>query len=188
MQIVEVAQVALEHFPSAYQSRMIAIAGAESGFDPLASGDRLDSFSAETQPAYAPYAVNGYLSFGLWQIFLGVHTPRIQAMSGYVDGPDLVRWLQEPRNNAKAAASILADQGLGAWSTFNNASWQRYEIEASAALSTAIEENNALQRRPFVAVSFNGLTVHLDRADGSFEGRRLTGAAVLGDWIRFELG
>jgi len=188
MDIVEIADIALDAFPSAYQSRMIAIAGAESGFDPLASGDRLDSFAPGTQPAYEPYAVNGYLSFGLWQIFLGVHHPRIQGLSGYTDGPDLVRWLQDPRNNAKAAATILADQGLGAWSTYNNAAWRDFEIEASAALSTAIEKANRQQRGSFVAVSFNGSTVHLDRADGTYEERRLTDAALYGDWIRFNLG
>jgi len=187
MDINDLADICIDAFPAAYQSRMLAIAGAESGFDPLASGDRLDSFAPGTQPAYEPYAVNGYLSFGLWQIFLGVHTPRIQGLSGYTDGPDLVRWLQDPANNAKAAATILADQGLGAWSVYNNGRWQDFEIEASAALSGAIERANRQQRGPYVAVSFNGTIVHLDRADGTFEERKLATASIHGPWIRFEL-
>jgi len=187
MGIAEIAVAALAAFPPDKVEIMVAIAGAESSYVDGAKGDYLSSFPPPLQERYRVYAFAGALSFGPWQVFLGVHTPLVQALSQKTDPNDYVPWLLEPENNARVAAVILANQGLEAWSTYNNAAYLEWEIEASHAVAVARANADAGDTKPIAAVSFNGSLVHLDHPDGSFTPRQIGFASIHGDWIRFDL-
>ena len=73
MSVADAALHALFQWPREEAEVMVAIAGAESNWYNGAQGDALSSFPADQQARYAPYDCGGYLSFGLWQIFQGVH-------------------------------------------------------------------------------------------------------------------
>lgn len=185
--IDQIAFAAVNAFPPEKQIRMVAIAGAESGFDPAARGDRLDSFPPNLRSRYEPFAVDGFLSFGAWQIFLGVHSDRVRILSGLESQAELAEWLSVPHNNARAAATILADQGFEAWSTYNIASYLPFEIEASAAVTKALEQIRNIEPFPYVAVSLNGNVLHFDRPDGTFHEVEINKVGVFQPWLRFEL-
>lgn len=187
MSIEDATNAAIDWFPSADRLTMIAIAGAESNWNPTAEGDRLDSFSPEAQARYAPFAFGGYLSFGYWQIFLGVHTDLVRLQSGLKTPGELATWLMNGSNNARVAATILASQGKEAWSTYNDAQYLSRETEASAALAAAIKADPANPAATIVAVSFNGTKIHLDHQDGSFDEYSVTDARYFSPWLRMEV-
>jgi len=185
--IDEVARAALKAFPHEKVEIMVAIAGAESAYRLDARGDALASFAPEAQLKYEAMAWGGYLSFGPWQIFLGVHSQRVARLSGLSSQGALAIWLFDADNCAKVAAEILAEQGLEAWSTYSNGQYLQFEIEASAAVARADNSNAERPSKEIAAVSFSGSAVHLDRADGSFEERRVIESHVFGPWLRFDL-
>lgn len=188
MTLETIARAAVENFPPDKQEIMVAIAGAESDFVASAQGDRLDSFGQDSQERYAPFAWGGFLSFGPWQIFLGVHTPLVQQLSGLTTPGALAIWLFDPANCARVAAKILESQGLEAWSTYNDGQYRQYEIEASAAVTRARSANVSHAPTEVTAISFSGKRVHLDFPDGQFEERTLKEGYPAGEWLRFELG
>lgn len=103
---------------------MVAIAGAESHWDPTAQGDYgLD-------PGYG--LCHGYSSWGLWQIH-NVHAGYLTQVSGTGSPCGWAAWLFNPGNNAQAAASVYRSQGLSAWTTYTNGAWLRYLPAATAA-------------------------------------------------------
>jgi len=108
---------------------LTAICIAESGGDPRAQGDNVRDLNGR----FDRFACDGWLSFGLGQIFLGVHTPMIQAMSGLDQPCQLAEWLKDPDNNFRAIAAVNANQGLSAWSVYNNGAYERYLESAEAA-------------------------------------------------------
>jgi len=108
---------------------LTAICIAESGGDPRAQGDNVRDLNGR----FDRFACDGWLSFGLGQIFLGVHTPMIQAMSGLEHPCQLAEWLKDPDNNFRAIAAVNANQGLSAWSVYNNDAYTRYLDDAEAA-------------------------------------------------------
>jgi len=110
-------------------STMTAIAMAESAGDNEAAGDP----AAGLLQVYAPYACNGKLSFGLWQIFLGVHHQMIRNMSGVANPCAQAQWLYDVQNNARAASAVLANQGYGAWSTYTAGVYKQFLPEAFMA-------------------------------------------------------
>jgi len=187
MQIEDAAIAAVKHFPQERQEIMVAIGGAESNWNPTAEGDRLDSFSPIRQESYREFAFGGYLSFGIWQIFLGVHTPRVRKLSGLSSPGELAAWLMVPDNNARVAAEILQEQGLEAWSTYSNGQYLQRAIEAGYAVEQARKAALSNGRSAIVAVSVRESTVHLDYADGGFDERTITNAFGIGGWWRFEL-
>lgn len=95
---------------------MVAIAGAESSWDPTAVGDY--GLGGPTCPRYGSGT-----SFGLWQIH-NVHAAYIAQQAGSSDPCVWIPWLFNPANNAAVAASVYRSQGFGAWTTYNNGAWQ----------------------------------------------------------------
>lgn len=187
MSIDDCAVAAVATFGDANVARMVAIAGAESGYEPDARGDSLDSFSPRNQQLYSQYAWEGHLSFGYWQIFLGVHTQLVRNLSGLSRPDELANWLFDGRNNARAAAEIFNGQGFSAWSTYNNAAYLDFEIEASAAIARVRGAQPAHSWSGVTAVSFDGLKVHLDFIDGTFEERHVSDYKLIAPWVRIEL-
>lgn len=140
LSIQECARLAIENWGPEEAPTMVAIAGAESGWNPAATGDHLSLFSPAQQTAYAPFACHENLSHGYWQIFLGVHTPMIRSMS-QLDSPcELADWLHIGTNNARAAAAIKANAGgNNPWSTYNNGGYEQFMEQAREAVLNEIQ-------------------------------------------------
>jgi len=179
---------ALAVFDAADVATMVAIAGSESKYQADARGDALASFSPDAQANYSQYAWEGHLSFGYWQIFLGVHTQLVRNLSGLSRPDELALWLFDGINCARAAREIKASQGFEAWSTYNNAAYRDFVIEASASISRVVGSIFSPPPSSYVAISFDGFKVHLDKADGSFEELEVKDAHIIGTWLRLEVG
>jgi len=185
MTISEAAVAAIHHFSVSDAPTMVAIAGGESAWNPRAAGDDISIFTPTLQQRYAPYAVEGKLSHGLWQIFLPVHANMVRTLSGKAEPKELAEWLYNPENCAQAAQLILDSQGLTAWSVYNNGSYREYENEANAAVTVARKVTQPLDMRQIVAISIAPPLVHIDLADGSYILTELGEIDAYGPWIRF---
>jgi Lysozyme like domain len=87
---------------------LAAVAGGESGYN---------------THAHNPNAATGDDSYGLWQInMLGSMGPARRKSFGIASNEELFN----PDTNARAAVSILRNQGLGAWSVYKNGSYRKY--------------------------------------------------------------
>jgi len=137
MSIEECARVAVAWFPESSQVTMVAIAGGESNYNPAAAGDPLRIFTPSLQNFYAPWACNDMLSFGYWQVFLGVHHAMIQTMSGASTPCEMAAWLSNPDNNGRAAAAVLVNQGFDAWTVYQNGNYHGFMEQARQAVDAA---------------------------------------------------
>ena len=106
---------------------MVAIAGAESNWDPQALGD---------YGLGGPTCGNSSTSWGLWQIH-NVHSAYLARVTGSPNPCTWVQWLMDPLNNAKAAEDIYQSQGLAAWSTYSSGAWAGYIGAAQSAVQAA---------------------------------------------------
>ena len=123
---------------------MVAIAGAESGWDARCAGDGgLRGPSCAGLAAGRP--VPAATSFGLWQIHT-VHGGLLRAAAGSDDACAWAEWLYDPLHNAQAAAAILGagTAGLRNWTSWGNARtpwaqgegpYRRFLAQAAAALA-----------------------------------------------------
>jgi len=144
MTVEQIAVLAYEWLQDPGRAAVLAAVDiAESAGDENAVGDAV----AGGLQQYADFACQGHLSFGLGQVFLGVHTPMIQQMSGLTTPCDLARWIQDPGNNMRAQAAILANQGFQAWSTWKLNAHLRWLPQAEAAIIAHLGENPP-ERRP----------------------------------------
>jgi hypothetical protein len=129
MSLAQAAQAAVQVFPPAIQVTMVAIAGAESGWDPTAAGD----------PCAANPGVpccDGFTSFGLWQIHT-VHADLLRQLTGSADPCAWRAWLSDPVHNAVAAYAVYRRQGFGAWTVYQTGAYTRYLSAAQAAVAQA---------------------------------------------------
>lgn len=149
---VSVAQVASQAFgqqpistpqgPVPLSTVMVAIAGAESGWNPSNQGD----YGLGTPSCH------GYTSFGLWQIHLPSWGDTIQRLSSVSASNPCAQasWLYAPQNNAKVAATILGSNPqakLTNWSTWGtyggttpppgHGTYLQYLSSAERAMATA---------------------------------------------------
>ena len=101
---------------------MVAIGGAESGWNVTARGD------------YGVGGPNcgGYTSWGWLQIH-GVHSAYLEAQTGSANPCVWASWLYDPAHCAAAALAVYQSQGLGAWSTYQDGRWRQYVAQASGA-------------------------------------------------------
>lgn len=145
------ARAALSAF-SRYSERtirtVIAIAGAESSFDPRAKGGAPSQVSRPWRAVCEKDHCGGYCAVGLWQIFFPVHRERIARLSGGVlstDAPpcEVAAWLENPYHNARVAESILKEQGLDAWQAYRSGAYRRHLATAGRALDVALRESGA---------------------------------------------
>lgn len=187
MTIADAASAAIFYFERHDATTMVAIAGGESGYRTNAQGDALESFSPTLQDRWRIFAVDGFLSFGLWQIFLGVHTELIKRLSGLENQRALAEWLFIPANNARAAREILSSGGFGSWSVYSNGAFQPFLFEAEAAVERAIAEHTPPGSKLVVAVSIAPPHVHIDYEDGTYTETELLDVKAYGPWIRFEV-
>jgi len=182
-----IVNAAKEYFTVDVGITMVAIAGAESGWQDNAEGDNLSAFTPVEQSNYADFAIDGWLSFGPWQIFLGVHTSKVEAAAQTTDKEELKSWLFNAKNNALIARQIYDSQGFSAWSTFNNGAYKEHLAEATAAWNAATGANIPTPGAAIVAFSVNGDVVHFDLSDGSFLEARTNHAGQFGGWLRRDL-
>ena len=115
---------------------LVAIAGAESSWREDAAGDRFGGY----------WSCDGYQSWGPWQINIDAHHSWLVTLVGSSNPCDIARWLSNYDNNALAAATILARQGLCAWTVYeewcggwpHNGRYRSYLDQAREAVNTAI--------------------------------------------------
>jgi len=165
MSIEATARAALAHFGDQGEAILItAIAGAESGWDEFARGDPATGKLKQ----YAGYACDGYLSFGVTQVFLGVWASKVAEFSGLdVRNPcALAGWLQDENNALRMAKHIRDSQGWTAWSAYNAQTFAEYMDSARAAVMAALPEPTPSMPR-LVGFAFSNGQLRLDFGDGS---------------------
>lgn len=138
MSLAECAAQAVLQWPRDTAITMVAISGAESGWRNDAAGDHWSIFPPDQQATYRQYSCQGYTSWGLWQVNMRWHYPRLQDATGSSDPCVWASYLSNPGANALMAAEILAGQGLSAWSTYNVGSYRAYIAQATAAVDAAL--------------------------------------------------
>jgi len=186
MSIDSIAEAAKDYFTADVATTMVAIAMAESGGQDDAEGDNLSGFTPAEQAGYEPFAVDGWLSFGAWQIFLGVHTQMVEKLAMTRDKEELKLWLFVAKNNAQAAREVFDSQGYQAWSTYNNGAYLQHMPEAAVAIAKATGDIRPAPDAQVVAFSVNGDVLHLDLSDGSFLETRTNRVGQFGGWLRFD--
>lgn len=135
------AQVALAQWAPDVAVTMVAIAGAESGWNPAAAGDSPSQLTGGAQVLAMGYncplgSPEGAASFGLWQVFMPAHLNLLQLLGAPVNNPcGTAAWLTDPANNAKAARAIWDEQGFTAWTMYNNGMYRYFIDEAARAVS-----------------------------------------------------
>jgi len=166
---------------------MTAISGAEASYRLNAKGDPLTIFSQPDRAKYNDLACSGYLSFGAWQIFLGVHTQLVRNESGLSGPCALADWLYNAENNAQIARAIYVSQGYKAWSCYVNGAYEQHLTDARAACETATFEQLPRGSKLITAVSLAPPHIHLDWQDGTFTELSLESIQTFGAWIRFNV-
>jgi hypothetical protein len=127
------------HYPLAVV--MVAIAGAESGWNASAQGD---------YGLGGPTCGNSSTSWGLWQIH-NVHSAYLTQVTGSSNPCIWKQWLFSPANNATAAASVYRSQGFGAWTTYTSGAYAAHLAAAQAAVTAVtapIQTLSATQPAP----------------------------------------
>jgi len=185
--IADAALAARDYFAGPDAITMLAIAGAESAFNPKARGDSLSSFSEADRQRYAANSCADYCSIGLWQIFMPVHMEMLEQLSGLSGSCVIANWLTTPANNARAAKAILDSQGLSAWSTYNGGQYEQFINEASSAILTLPSRPGDHVGIAITAVSLSGDRVHFDREDGTYDERKISQATPINGWLRLDL-
>lgn len=171
---------------------MVAIGAAESAFIHT-DGDHLSIFTPADQQRYAPYQVNGYLSFGWWQIFVGVHHDKLKRRTGSDDPRIWRQYLIEPFQCAEVAREVYDNQGFKAWATYNVGAHTPHLTQAQSAVLNAVaipdttpKPKNGIETVGTFQTIFNaGVPVlRLGSTDGQFPGRisKLFGGKYL--WLR----
>ena len=166
MDLVDIARVTLDWIPDRDNATiMLATFGPESNYDAAAVGDPVEP--ALTQ--WREHACEGFLSFGLGQVFLGVHHDMIQQMSGHADPCAQAEWLKTPDNNLRACAAILKNQGFNAWTGFKTGAYSSYLPAAQEAIREALGSPSAPPAPPSAPTPSQlafPLTIEARDADG----------------------
>jgi len=111
---------------------MVAIAGCESSFNPVAQGDHLSTLPPHLVELFAPFSCNGYTSIGAWQINMPSWSDYLRSLTGSTDPCAWRDFLVNVTNNAFVANHVLQVQGLTAWSCYNNGAYQQFLAAATA--------------------------------------------------------
>lgn len=127
LQVVNAAQDA--GFSSTQLATAVAVAKAESGWDPDATH----------------YNTNGSTDYGLWQIN-SVHTAILA--SG--------EW-SDPNANARMAKAVFDQQGWPAWTTWSSRAYRQYLPAAQAAVAALSSETPAASPTPCAPATPAGL-------------------------------
>jgi parallel beta-helix repeat protein len=114
----KVLALALQYWDVENAIIMTAIARAESGWIPSAAGD----------PRYSDFNCMGYASWGLCQIFMGVHIDKLMKLGAPTDDPyKTAKWLSDPSNNVRAAYEVWKEaKGFKPWTMFKNGEYKKY--------------------------------------------------------------
>lgn len=187
MTIADAALAARDYFSPPDAITMLAIAGAESAFNPKARGDSLSSFTEAQRERYGPFTCADYCSIGLWQIFMPVHMEMLERLSGLSGACPIANWLTTPANNARAAKEILDGEGFSAWSVYNGGQYERFVTEAQAALFGLPTRPSDHVGIAVTAISLSGDRIHIDREDGTFDERKVAQATPINGWLRLDL-
>jgi len=187
MSLESISRVAVQVFNTGDAPTMVAIAGAESGFNPAARGDAVNSFPPSLANVYQEWSDEGFCSFGAWQVFLPVHHQMVATLSHKETPAELASWLLDAENNARAAREILGSQGFTAWSTFNDSQFHRFINDAGVGVAAALDALANNIKRAIVAISLASPHAHIDLDDDSFIDLIIHDVGLYGEWLRFNL-
>lgn len=134
LSIYDVARLAVAYWTYDDAIKMVAICGAESAY----IEDRPSSTDVWGMPGdnegWRPYSCNRVYSWGLWQVFMPAHWRLLQETTGSTDPCTWANYLCDGAHNAYIAYRIWLSQGFGAWSTYNNHSYERFMVDARMAV------------------------------------------------------
>lgn len=143
MGIADCATAAIKVFPNVtiqtaagalpYPVVMVAIGGAESGWNASAAGDY----------GLAGPACGGATSWGWLQVH-SVHAAYLQQQTGSTSPCVWASWLYDPLHNAQAALALVGasptQQGLAnTWTTFAGGEWTAHIAAAQSAVTAAYQ-------------------------------------------------
>ena len=146
---------------------MVAIAGAESGYDPRKRGDYYTGMSGSNRTACEAINCGGYCSHGMWQIFIAWHWDKIVASGGpnaKYDACAAAEWIYNPGNAALIARRILDGSGFSAWTVYNNAAsgkvpnYLQWTDVAETAMQIVENENGGTEP-PIEPPEENGVSI-----------------------------
>jgi hypothetical protein len=125
----KVAALALQYWDVENAIKMVAIAAAESCWNPNVGGDY----------GISDFNCGGYASWGLWQIYMKVHKDKLEKLGAPTDDPcKTAKWLSNPNNNVKAAYEVWKVQRFEAWSTYKNGKYEKYLDSAREAVYSSL--------------------------------------------------
>jgi hypothetical protein len=125
----KVAALALQYWNVENAITMVAIAFAESRWNPNVGGDF----------GISDFNCGGYASWGLWQIYMAVHKSELQKLGAPIDDPyKTAKWLCDPSNNVKVAYEVWKNEGFYAWSTYKNGSYKKFIDLATKAVKEIV--------------------------------------------------
>ena len=129
------AAAAVTHWRGEDAVIAVAVAAAETGEFNAFRGD-----PASAYPQYTQYACSGFLSFGYWQVFLGVHHDKLQRRTGSREPCVWATELLLPEANAEVAHEVWRERvgwglnGFEAWSMYKNGRYQEFMDKAGQAV------------------------------------------------------
>lgn len=132
------AAAAVTHWHGEDAVIAVAVAAAETGEFNAFRGD-----PASNYPQYAHHACSGFLSFGYWQVFLGVHHDKLQQRTGSRDPCVWATELLLPEANAEVAHEVWRERvgwglnGFEAWSMYKNGRYEEFMGKAREAVDAA---------------------------------------------------
>lgn len=134
LSIYDVARLAVAYWLRDDAIIMVAIAGAESGW----IEDRPSTTDVWGMPGdnvyWRAYSCQRVYSWGLWQVFMPVHRLLLEESTGSIDPCVWRDYLCDGAHNAYIAYRIWLSQGFGAWSTYNDHSYERFLVDATMAV------------------------------------------------------
>jgi hypothetical protein len=134
LSIYDVARLAVAYWTYDDAITMVAIAGPESGYieDRPSSADVIGG--PGDRPEWRPYACDGVYSWGLWQVHMPSHRYLLEEATGSTDPCFWRDYLCDGAHNAYIAYRIWLSQGFGAWSCYNDHSYERFLVDARMAV------------------------------------------------------
>ena len=137
MPLQEAAELAVTLWAPDDDITMVAIAGAESGWNAAAEGDPWWIFAEPLRTLAQQLACPTYTSIGYWQINFVANYALVSNFVGSGDGCDITAALKGPVTNALLALRIWQSQGFGAWTVYRTGAYLAYLDQAVAAVLAA---------------------------------------------------
>jgi len=114
---------------------MLAIGAVESGQWRAVDGDPVSNY-----PQYAHFGVDGYLSFGWWQVFVPMHYDKLKRRTGSDNPRDWRTYLIDLNNNIDTAREIYDSAGrlFTPWSAYKGGQYKQHLPRAQQVINALL--------------------------------------------------